>query len=156
MYATDPIGELVAGLRDKGRKIDLLINISASPFQMDKEYVKHDIFKGVCTNNNIPLIYVNQVGGQDSLLFDGWSLVMDCEGRIIARAERFKEDMVVVDTASWQGEMHDQQIQEIYTKEPMPDKTINRFREIKTVYDALVMGVKDYAAKCGFSNGHNG
>ena len=153
LYATDPIGELVEGLKDKGGKVDLLINISASPFQMDKEYVKHDIFKEVCTNNNIALIYVNQVGGQDSLLFDGWSLVMDCEGRIIARAERFKEDMVVVDTESWQGDVHDQQIQEIYTKEPKPDKTITRFRETRTVYEALVMGVKDYGVKCGFSKG---
>jgi NAD+ synthetase len=137
----------------QGRKIDLLINISASPFQIDKESEKHDIFTRVCTNNNLPLIYVNQVGGQDALLFDGWSMAMDREGKIIARAERFKEDMVVVDTDTWQGEMHDRQILEVGTKGSESGNTGTTLQETETVFDALVMGVKDYANKCGFAKG---
>jgi len=63
LYATDPVSDLVSGLHAQGRKIDLLINISASPFQIDKESVKYDVFTRVCTNNDTPLVYVNQVGG---------------------------------------------------------------------------------------------
>ena len=153
LYAADPITDLVAGLQEEGENLDLLINVSASPFQIDKEHMKQEIFKGVCTNNNLQLIYVNQVGGQDSLLFDGWSMVMDTGGKIIARAERFKEDMVVVDTETGRGDLHGQQILEVNSKETDPDYTITAVQEIKNVYDALVMGVKDYGIKCGFSKG---
>jgi NAD+ synthetase len=153
LYAADPIAELVSGMQVQGGNIDLLINISASPFQIGKEYVKLDIFKGVCTNNNLPLIYVNQVGGQDSLLFDGWSMALDCKGKIIAQAERFKEDMVIVDTGSWQGEVREALIPEINSTTRNSDRAVTGTRETKTVYDALVMGVKDYGAKCNFSRG---
>jgi NAD+ synthetase len=151
LYATDPIGDLVSDLQAQGQKIDLLVNISASPFQIDKEAVKHDIFTRVCTNNSLPLIYVNQVGGQDSLLFDGWSMAMDSDGKIIARAERFKEDMVVVDSETWQGEVHGRHILEVHTEESGPEDL--DLQETETVFAALVMGVKDYGAKCGFSKG---
>jgi NAD+ synthetase len=153
LYATDPVSDLVGGLQSEGKRIDLLVNISASPFQIDKEAVKYDIFTRVCTNNNLPLIYVNQVGGQDSLLFDGWSVAMDSGGKIIAQAARFKEDMVVVDTDTWQGEIHGQQFLEVDSREAKPDNSATIFQETKTVFDALVMGVRDYAAKCGFSKG---
>ncbi len=153
LYATDPLGDLVSGLQAQGKKIDLLVNISASPFQIDKEAVKHEIFTRVCTNNNLPLIYVNQVGGQDSLLFDGWSMAMDSGGKIIARAERFIEDMVVVDTDTWQREVHGQQIPEVRDDESGPNDFEMKSQETETVFNALVMGVKDYGAKCGFSKG---
>jgi len=117
LYATDPVGDLVSCRQSGEAGIDLLVNISASPFQIDKETLKHDIFTRVCTNNDLPLIYVNQVGGQDSLLFDGRSMAMDSGGKIIARAERFMEDMIVVDTDTWQGEVHGQQILEIHDQE---------------------------------------
>jgi len=154
LYATDPIDDLVSSLQDQGEKIDLLINISASPFQIDKEIFKQEIFTRVCTSNNLPLIYVNQVGGQDSLVFDGWSMAMDSTGKIVARAERFKEDMVVVDTGNWQGEVHGRQILELKTqKSEKPDYSLISLQETETVLDALVMGVRDYAGKCGFSKG---
>jgi len=153
LYGTDPIGDLVSGLQARDGKIDLLVNISASPFQIDKEHVKHDIFKRVCINNNLPLIYVNQVGGQDSLLFDGWSTAIDRRGRITARAARFVEDMVVVDTENWQGEMHNQETLEVQTKASESENSTNVSQEIKTIFAALVMGVRDYGAKCGFSSG---
>ena len=153
LYSIDPISDLVSGLQGSGEKIDLLINISASPFHIDKENVKQKIFKQVCRNNNVPLIYVNQVGGQDSLLFDGLSMAMNSSGNIIARAERFKEDMVFLDSDTLQEELHDQQIQEV------PDAGLpyggldSLLQETAVVFDALVMGVRDYAQKCGFSKG---
>ncbi len=153
LYATDPVSDLISGLQAQGLKIDLLVNISASPFQIDKEAVKHNVFTGVCTNNNVPLIYVNQVGGQDSLLFDGWSMAMDSDGKIIARAERFMEDMVVVDTDTWQGEVHGEQIPGGHDEESGLNDSEMSLQEIETVFAALVMGVKDYGAKCGFSKG---
>lgn len=143
LYAVDPVGELVEKLRAVGKHIDLLINISASPFHIGKEAVKQSIFTRVCRNNKLPIIYVNQVGGQDSLLFDGWSMAMDTEGRIVARAARFAEDMVMIDTDSWQGEIHAEQ-------QGMITDTDN---EVESVFHALVMGVRDYARKCGFSKG---
>jgi len=153
LYATDPITDLVSGLQDTGGKIDLLINISASPFHIDKENVKEEIFTRVCQNNNVPLIYVNQVGGQDSLLFDGRSMAMNSSGEIIARAERFKEDMVILDTGTWQGELHGQQILEVLDKGATHGEPDSTLQETEAVFDALVMGVHDYAQKCGFSKG---
>ena len=153
LYANDPISDLVSDLRNKGGKLDLLINISASPFQIDKENVKREIFTRVCRNNNVPLIYVNQVGGQDSLLFDGWSMVMDSRGNVIARAERFKEDMVVLDTDTWQGELHGPQTLELSGTESTHGESGNALQETGAVYEALVMGVRDYVQKCGFFKG---
>jgi NAD+ synthetase len=143
LYAVDPVGELLNNLRSAGKHIDLLINISASPFHIGKEAVKQDIFTEVCRSNKLPLIYVNQVGGQDSLLFDGWSMAMDREGRTAAQAARFAEDMVTLETDSWQGDIHEK-----------PSKVISvADNEAGSVFQALVMGVRDYARKCGFSKG---
>ena len=153
LYATDPISDLVSDLQAKGGKLDLLVNISASPFHVGKENIKQEIFTKVCRNNNVPLIYVNQVGGQDSLLFDGLSMAMDHRGNIIARAEKFKEDMIILDTDTWQGEVHGQQIQEVLDAGATYGEPVSVFQETAAVYDALVMGVRDYARKCGFSKG---
>ena len=148
LYDVDPVADLQA----RGEKIDLLINISASPFQIGKEFVKHDIFTHVCRENRLPLAYVNQVGGQDSLLFDGWSLAMDAEGGIVTRAERFREDMVVVDTTAWRGEFRGGPAG-ISGVKAQPDVATVDSQVTKTVFDALVMGVRDYGAKCGFTKG---
>jgi NAD+ synthase (glutamine-hydrolysing) len=153
LYATDPVSDLVSGLQEGGGRIDLLINVSASPFQIDKEAVKQDIFRRVCRNNNLPLVYVNQVGGQDSLLFDGWSMAMDSGGQIIARAERFREDMVIVDTATWKGEVHGQHNAGICQPDSGVDDSAMGLQEAGTILAALVMGVRDYGSKCGFTRG---
>ncbi len=153
LYATDPISDLVSDLEIEGGKLDLLINISASPFQIDKENVKQEIFTQVCRNNNVPLIYVNQVGGQDSLLFDGWSMAMNRSGNVIARAARFKEDVVVLDTDTWQGEFHGQQFRQVPDTSAAYGESAGAFQDTEAVYEALVMGVRDYAEKCGFSKG---
>jgi NAD+ synthase (glutamine-hydrolysing) len=129
-YGRDPVEELLAGKKD----IDCLINISASPFQRDKESVRHRIFHALCRRHQLPLLYVNQVGGQDSLLFDGRSLLMDSSGKIRAKSEGFKEDILVIDSADWSGPMH----------EPVEEDSL------AAVHDALVMGIRDYVRKCGF------
>jgi len=129
-YENDPVRSMFA----VGKRVDCLLNISASPFQRDKESVRHRLFKKICTRHQVPLLYVNQVGGQDSLLFDGRSMLMDEHGVIKAKARGFAEDMLVVDSADWSG-------------------TLQGTAEddgLAAVYDALVMGVRDYVRKCGF------
>ena len=129
-YINDPVDVFFAD----GQAVDCLINISASPFQRDKEIIRHRLFKTICTRYKVPLLYVNQVGGQDSLLFDGRSLLMDREGTIKAKAHGFAEDMLVVESDDWSGVLH----------EPAEENSL------AAVYDALVMGVQDYVRKCGF------
>jgi NAD+ synthase (glutamine-hydrolysing) len=130
-----PVTDFFVAAEEKGVSVDAVINISASPFQRDKGRVRRAIFREVCKNHNIPFFYCNQVGGQDSLLFDGCSLVMNSSGEIIAHAEGFKEDLIIIDDLSQPG------LKGLSPQEPEAD-----------VYDALVMGVRDYATKCGFSS----
>lgn len=133
-YDRSPVSRLVE--KAAAEKDDLIgiINISASPFQRDKESLRKEIFTNLCRDTNLNFLYCNQVGGQDSLLFDGRSLVMSSSGEVTTQAEGFSEDMVIVDSASWRGDMHGA-------------ITIS---EEKAIYSALVMGVKDYVHKCHF------
>lgn len=133
-YHADPVAALFSQARETGESVDCLINLSASPFQRDKELVRHSIFRSICSEYHVPLCYVNQVGGQDSLLFDGHSLVMNARSEIVANCKGFVPDMVVVDTDSWTGESHGPRLEE----------------PVAAVYSALVMGVRDYVHKCGF------
>ncbi|HIJ78277.1 MAG: NAD+ synthase [Desulfobulbaceae bacterium] len=134
LYQVDPVGALLAGAKEH---VDLLINIAASPFNLGKAEIKREIFANICNKYGLPLIYVNQVGGQDSLIFDGASLAMDQTGKVVARAARFKEDLVVIDTDTWQGDDH---------SNPKQDN-----QETADVYRALRLGTSDYLRKCGFS-----
>ena len=134
LYPIDPVGGLMAG---PAGPPDLLLNLSASPFHIGKETLRQRIFTNICQRHHVPLIYVNQVGGQDSLVFDGGSRCLDRRGNTVAQAHRFKEDLVVVDTGAWQGE-----IREIT---PADDP------EAAEAWEALVLGCRDYVSKCGFS-----
>ena len=129
------LGMYLDGAHPGVAPLDLLINVSASPYHRGKTRVRQSIFSSLTSQYGIPFIYVNQVGGQDSLLFDGASLALDGTGKTIARAAHFKEDMVVVDTEQWSGEI-------TTTREP---------EEVELVHDALVMGIRDYVTKSGFS-----
>lgn len=129
-YDSDPLQALFA----ENGAIDCLINLSASPFQRDKESVRHRLFRTICSKYQVPLLYVNQVGGQDSLLFDGRSLLMDASGQIQAKSHGFVEDILVVDSSDWSGSLHEA------TEED----------GLAAVCDALVMGIRDYVGKCGF------
>lgn len=128
-YPLNPVTELVAAGRP-----DVLINISASPYYHGKLEERARVFRDLCRSQGLPLLYVNQVGGQDSLLFDGHSLAMDREGRVCRVAAGFAEDMLVIDTDHWQ---------EGAPVSP-PTDTIDQ------VFAGLVMGTRDYLHKIGF------
>jgi len=135
-YEREPLQELFDLAARKGTSIDAVVNISASPFQRGKRALRTAMMAGICRRYQTPLLYVNQVGGQDSLLFDGGSMLLDKTGNIRAHAERFKEDLIVIDSKNWSGEQHGDQ---------RPD-------ELASIHDALVMGIKDYTKKCSFTS----
>lgn len=135
-YDTDPVGELVSLAAKNQDTIHAIINISASPFQRHKERTRKHIFQKISRRHSLPFLYCNQIGGQDSLLFDGRSLVMDKNGGVVAQALGFAEDMIVVDSRTWQGDMHG----------------AVQISEQAAVYQGLVMGVTDYVKKCHFSS----
>jgi NAD+ synthase (glutamine-hydrolysing) len=139
LYASDPVTELTTAAKAAGNTIDLLINISASPFHIGKIQQRQQIFTKVCSKHALPLIYVNQVGGQDSLLFDGSSMACHADGAIFARAHSFHEDLVILDTETWEGDMH-----------TLPEAGGARLERLAMVFSALEMGVRDYVRKCGF------
>ena len=128
LYHQDPIGQLAAA----GARV--LVNISASPFWVGQ--ARHSDSDSSATRprkHGLPIVFVNQVGGNDELIFDGASMLIDAEGRVIAQAKAFEEDLLVVDTdAPSEARV-----------EPYPES-------IASVHDALVLGLRDYVAKCGF------
>jgi NAD+ synthetase len=136
VYGTDPVDALLCFAAANDKKVQAIINISASPFQRNKEEIRKNIFQKICHRYSVPFLYCNQIGGQDSLLFDGRSLVMDQTGDIVAQALGFQEDMIVVDTLTWQGDMNG----------------APHVSEQAAVFDGLVMGVRDYVRKCNFSS----
>ncbi len=113
---------------------DCLINISASPYYHGKLGERQRIFTQLCRENNLPLLYVNQVGGQDGLVFDGHSMVINGAGALSGVAAGFAEDMLVVDSDTW-------------------DETSGQALEdsVARVEEALVLGVRDYLHKSGFT-----
>jgi len=128
LYRRDPVQELA------GAGAALLISINASPYHMGKRALRREIFAATATRHGLPLVYVNQVGGNDQLVFDGTSFAMDAAGRVAASAASFAEDLVLFDSDIAQGEQH----------ENLPD-------ECEAVYEALVVGTRDYIRKCGFA-----
>jgi len=127
LYRRDPVQELA---RAGG---ELLISINASPYHMHKRAQRREIFAATACRHELPLVYVNQVGGNDQLVFDGSSFAMDASGRVTASAVSFDEDLVVVDTETGTGDQHE-----------------NLENETEAVYQALVLGTRDYICKCGF------
>ena len=126
-YSRDPVEELAsAGAR-------ILISINASPYHMGKRAQRTEVFRATAQHFRVPLVYVNQVGGNDQLLFDGSSFAMSPAGEVIASAASFEEDLVMVDTEKLTGDQHGD----------FPD-------ECDAVYAALAMGTRDYIRKCGF------
>ena len=128
IYHVDPVDRLIAD------GADLLINISASPFHTGKIAFRKQMHTRIAKKYGVPYVFVNQVGGNDSVLFDGTSSAFDSHGRVIARARSFEEDLLELDLNTLAGT-----VQEWNT-----DETVNIFK-------ALVMGTRDYVTKCGFS-----
>ena len=127
LYTIDPVETLIhAGG-------NFLLNISASPFWMGKREFRRDMLASIARAQKVPVAMVNQVGGNDSLIFDGSSLVLNPQGEVIAQGKSFEEDLVYFDSDKLMGEVHDQ----IAGGEA-------------SVYAALVVGPRDYVHKCGF------
>ncbi len=129
IYHAEPIEQLAqAGAR-------CVINLSASPYTEGKPLFRTRLFGEQARRHKLPIVFVNQVGGNDELVFDGGSAVFDAEGRVIARAKSFEEDLLIVDPdAAGAGRL-----------EPVPEG-------IAGVHDALVLGTRDYVRKCGFEH----
>ena len=128
IYHLDPIDALV---KDGS---DLIINVSASPFHTGKIDFRKNMHSAIARKYGVTLVYVNQVGGNDSLLFDGISAVFDQQGRMVARSNDFVEDLITYDTTSGAAERRE-----------------ISFSENEAVFKALVMGTRDYVVKCGFT-----
>jgi NAD+ synthase (glutamine-hydrolysing) len=127
LYTLDPVEALI---HSGG---NFLLNISASPFWLGKREVRHDMLATIARSYKVPVAMVNQVGGNDSLIFDGSSLVFNRAGEVIARGKSFAEDLVYFDSDKLTGELHEQVE-----------------GEDATAYAALVLGTRDYVRKCGF------
>jgi NAD+ synthase (glutamine-hydrolysing) len=128
LYQRDPVEELFSAGGE------MLISINASPYNMGKRAIRREIFSSVARRYAKPVVYVNQVGGNDQLVFDGSSFALDAKGNVIASAKSFAEDLVFCDIEAGKGDQH-------------ADFT----DECEAVYEALVLGTRDYIRKCGFS-----
>jgi NAD+ synthase (glutamine-hydrolysing) len=127
LYHLDPVSELVR------QGADAIIVVNGSPYNLDKRALRREVFSSQARRHGLPLAYVNMVGGNDQLVFDGSSFVLDAQGDAIAEARSFDEDLVLCDLQSVTGERH-----------------ASHEDETSAVYDALVLGTRDYLRKCGF------
>jgi len=131
-YAVDPVKELA----DEGAT--LLVSLSASPFHMGKMRTRLELLTRIARTCSLPAVYVNSVGANDSLVFDGRSLATAADGRLVTAASAFTEDLAVVDTAAPGLAL---------------EAPTDGWGELEA---ALVLGIRDYAAKCGFARAHLG
>jgi NAD+ synthase/NAD+ synthase (glutamine-hydrolysing) len=128
LYNVDPVEEL---MRAGG---SLVVNISASPYWRGKRETRREMLAAIARHHCAPVLMVNQVGGNDSLVFDGSSLGFGRSGEVIAQARSFEEDLIFVDTKALTGDIRSE-----------------ADSEDKAIYRALVLGTRDYIRKCGFS-----
>jgi NAD+ synthetase len=129
LYSEDPIAELMR----QGAKI--IINMAASPYHIGKATLKEALFARQAKRAGVPIVYVNQVGGNDELIFDGGSCVISAEGKIIARAKSFEEDLLIADLG-----------------EPQANRCEPQQSSLQRLWQALKLGLRDYASKCGFKS----
>jgi len=127
LYPDDPVEDLV----NQGATI--LLNLSASPFWQQKRELRQQMLGVIARRHSLPVVMVNQVGGNDSLIFDGSSVAFNSEGRIAAQASSFVEDIVLYDSKTGLGTIH-----------PLTLDSAG------ATLDALVLGTRDYLHKCGF------
>ena len=129
LYTIDPVDALI---RAGG---NFVLNVSSSPFWIGKRELRRDMLASIARQHKVPVALVNQVGGNDSLIFDGTSIVLNPEGNVIAQGRSFEEDLVYFDSKTLTGDLHF-------------DEKLDS--EEASVYAALVLGTRDYMRKCGF------
>jgi NAD+ synthase/NAD+ synthase (glutamine-hydrolysing) len=127
LYNFDPVEALVQAGGN------FVLNISASPFWAGKRELRKEMLATIARTDHVPVAFVNQVGGNDSLVFDGSSVVFDREGNVVAQGKSFEEDLILFDSDSLTGEIHEQ-----------------IGGEEASIYSGLVLGTRDYMRKCGF------
>jgi NAD+ synthase (glutamine-hydrolysing) len=127
LYMADPVEELIQA----GGEV--VLNISASPFHLGKRELRREMLASIARHHGVPVAMVNQVGGNDSLVFDGSSVVIGAQGEVLAQAKSFEEDLIFYDTETGQGDMH-----------PWVEG------EAASAFAALVLGTRDYVKKCCF------
>jgi len=126
-YEENPVTDLAA------QGMDLLINISASPYTLGKEELRLEILRRLARSHRITAVYCNQVGGNDDLLFDGSGMVVDPQGRLVCLGRQFESDQFIWDSGRHYPEIRD----------PWPPYE-------ESVLHGLIMGTRDYTRKCGF------
>lgn len=135
LYEVDPVEALLNG------GSTMVLNISASPFYRRKPRLRREMLATLARSHRCPVAMVNQVGGNDSLVFDGSSFVLGADGELLAQAASFAEDLLLVDTCH--SARH----------APAPRSTVAETkRDDAEVYNALVLGTRDYVRKCGFQS----
>jgi NAD+ synthase (glutamine-hydrolysing) len=128
LYGADPVADLA------GEGAEIVLNPAASPYQQGKAGVREELFARQAARAGATVVYVNQVGGNDELIFDGGSCVISPEGEVLARARSFEEDVLLVDLDGGAGRV-----------EPLADET-------DRLAAALRLGLRDYVRKCGFQS----
>jgi NAD+ synthase (glutamine-hydrolysing) len=140
-YERDPVAELIRG----GAR--LVVNLSASPYALGKPALRERMLGAAARSHGSPVLYVNQVGGNDSLVFDGGSVLFAADGGVLARAPLFQEALLVVDLDGSRPELT------AADGAPLPaaaPHVTSADGEAAEVFGALVLGVRDYVRKCGF------
>ena len=127
LYQRDPVEELI------GAGAKAILSINASPYHLGKRALRQQIFSATARRYQTPLVYVNQVGGNDQLVFDGSSFAMDASGKVIAAASSFSEELIFANFHTGTGDLHP-----------------SHPEEIDAIYEALVLGTRDYFRKTGF------
>ncbi len=132
-YAINPIADLaILG-------VDFIVNLSASPYTVNKQRFREAMLSHSAVRFQQPIIYANQVGGNDDLIFDGRSFALNKQGEVVCRAQGFKTDLVMVD--------FDEEVRDLRTSFVAPHYEC----EEEEIWQALILGVQDYVRKCGFS-----
>ncbi len=140
IHHKDPVASMIR------QGAEIIINISASPFTIGKKDVRLKMLTNHVKRYNVPLVFVNQVGGNDDLVFDGNSLVINKKGVVVDRALSFEEDLLMVEFGGID-------VSEGGSKSGSARKrtqTMAGEDEVESVYKALVLGTRDYVRKCGF------
>ncbi|MEA5516289.1 NAD+ synthase [Nodularia sp. UHCC 0506] len=132
-YAINPIADL-ASLR-----VDIIVNLSASPYSLGKQQYREAMLKHSAIRFAQPMIYTNQVGGNDDLIFDGRSFALNRQGEVVSRANGFANDLVILEFDETQRDLQVNSIKPAYQSDE------------EEIWQALVLGVRDYAQKCRFS-----